>query len=136
MKIKNSIECWIISNNQVLLLEVDKGEDHPKLLQPVTGGVEAGESSINASCREIFEETGLQINPDQLELKVKDYEVYIPNEKLKIMKDVFLLKLERQYEVCISDEHIGYCWLHSTEVKKQLYWNSNKETFTLMEEHL
>lgn len=71
-----------------MLLEVDKGADHSEFLQPVTGGIEADESSIYACCREIFEETGLQINPEQLELVIKSYEVYIPKEVMKVSKDV------------------------------------------------
>ncbi|RUT28027.1 NUDIX domain-containing protein [Paenibacillus zeisoli] len=136
MKIKYSIECWIVTNNYVLLLEVKKGKRNPNFLQPVTGGIVAGESSILAACREINEETGLKLQPNQLELIIKDYEVYIPEEELKIMKDAFLLRLKRQFEVCISDEHVGYWWVHRTEVKKQLYYESNKETFTLIEKHL
>ncbi|WP_433944934.1 NUDIX hydrolase [Paenibacillus sp. SN-8-1] len=136
MKQNYSIECWITFNNKVLLLEVDKGEDHLSFLQPVTGGIEAGESSTYACCREIFEETGLQVKPDQLELIIKNYEVYIPREELKIIKDVFLLRLDRKLEICLSDEHIGCCWIHFTEVKKRLFWDSNKETYKLIEKYM
>ncbi|USB33398.1 NUDIX domain-containing protein [Paenibacillus sp. YPG26] len=136
MKIKNSVECWIVSNNQVLLLEVDKGKGHPKFLQPVTGGIEPGENSLIAVCREIYEETGLHVRPNELEQIINGYQVYIQEELLKIIKDVFILRLEKPFEVCISSEHTGYSWVHSTKVNKLLYWDSNKETYTIIESRL
>lgn len=58
---KYSIEAWIYNPiaKEILLLKVKT--EQLSFWQPITGGIENGESSEIACIREIFEETGLEI---------------------------------------------------------------------------
>lgn len=64
--IKYSIEAWIYNSvaKEILLLKVKSGQ--LSFWQPITGGIENGESSEIACIREIFEETGLEIELTKL----------------------------------------------------------------------
>ncbi len=57
MTTEYSIECWIIGpEQQVLLLQVPaRAGKHKAFWQPVTGGIEDGESPSQAALREIAE---------------------------------------------------------------------------------
>lgn len=130
MKTKYSIECWLFSpTSTILLLEVIGWNNHLSFMQPITGGIEKNETPEDACIREVFEETGLSV--DRLDLKaiVQNYEVYIPQDDIKIIKHLFYTFVEKEISVTISDEHIGYAWVSMDELNERLYWDSNKETY-------
>ena len=81
---KYSIEAWIYNPiaKEILLLKVKT--EQLSFWQPITGGIENGESSEIACIREIFEETGLEIKLTKL-LQVGHYTVVI-DEDLTIFK--------------------------------------------------
>ena len=56
---KQSIEAWIYhpEDREILLLKVEN--EKLSFWQPITGGIESGESPEEACLREIKEETGL-----------------------------------------------------------------------------
>ena len=130
---KYSIEAWIYNPiaKEILLLKVKT--EQLSFWQPITGGIENGESSEIACIREIFEETGLEIELTKL-LQVGHHTVVI-DEDLTIFKTLFLVET-KQGDIRISDEHIDFMWTEVKKVPDILYWQSNQETFQKILEKL
>lgn len=101
--------------------------------QPITGGIESGESPEEACLREIKEETGLLLDCSNL-TGLGNFTVKI-DEDLSIHKNLFLV-LTEQKEIQISDEHVDAQWVALDKVSSQLYWPSNQATFEIISEKL
>ena len=131
--IRRSIEAWIFhpEEREILLLKVEA--EKVSFWQPITGGIESGESPEEACLREIKEETGLLLACSNL-TSLGDFTVKI-DENLTIHKNLFLV-LTEQKEIQISDEHVGAQWVALDKVSSQLYWPSNQATFEMISEKL
>lgn len=130
---RQSIEAWIFhtEDREILLLKVE--DETVSFWQPITGGIESGESPEEACLREIKEETGLLLHRSNL-TSLGDLTVKI-DENLTIHKNLFLV-LTEQKEIQISDEHVGAQWIALDKVSSQLYWTSNQATFEMISEKL
>ena len=130
---RQSIEAWIFrpEDGEILLLKVEA--EKVSFWQPITGGIESGESPEEACLREIKEETGLVLACSNL-TGLGDFTVKI-DENLSIHKNLFLV-LAEQKEIQISDEHVGVQWVALDKVSSQLYWPSNQATFEIITEKL
>ena len=130
---RQSIEAWIYhpEDREILLLKVEN--EKVSFWQPITGGIESGESPEEACLREIKEETGLLLSRSNL-TGLGDFTVKI-DENLSIHKNLFLV-LAEQKEIQISDEHVGAQWVALEKVSSQLYWPSNQATFEIISEKL
>ena len=131
--IRQSIEAWIYhpEEREILLLKVE--DKKVSFWQPITGGIESGESPEEACLREIKEETGMLLSRSNL-TGLGDFTVKI-DENLSIHKNLFLA-LTEQKEIQISDEHVGAQWVALDKVSSQLYWPSNQATFEIIKEKL
>ena len=131
--IRRSIEAWIFhpEEREILLLKVEA--EKVSFWQPITGGIESGESPEEACLREIKEETGLVLHRSNL-TSFGDFMVKI-DENLSIHKNLFLA-LTEQKDIQISDEHVGAQWVALDKVSSQLYWPSNQATFEIISEKL
>ena len=130
---RQSIEAWIYhpEDREILLLKVEN--EKVSFWQPITGGIESGESPEEACLREIKEETGLLLACPNL-TSLGDLTVKI-DENLSIHKNLFRV-LTEQKEIQISDEHVGAQWVALDKVSSQLYWPSNQATFEMISEKL
>ena len=130
---RQSIEAWIFrpEDGEILLLKVEA--EKVSFWQPITGGIESGESPEEACLREIKEETGLLLHRSNL-MELGNFTVKI-DENLTIHKNLFLV-LTEQKEIQISDEHVGAQWVALDKVSSQLYWPSNQATFEIITEKL
>ena len=131
--IRQSIEAWIFrpEDGEILLLKVEA--EKVSFWQPITGGIESGESPEEACLREIKEETGLLLHRSNL-TGLGDFMVKI-DDNLSIHKNLFLV-LTEQKDIQISDEHVGAQWVALDKVSSQLYWPSNQATFEIITEKL
>ena len=130
---RHSIEAWIYhpEDGEILLLRVEN--EKVSFWQPITGGIESGESPEEACLREIKEETGLILACSNL-TGLGNFTVKI-DENLTIHKNLFLV-LTEQKAIQISDEHVGAQWVALDKVSSQLYWPSNQATFEIIKEKL
>ena len=130
---RQSIEAWIyhLEDREILLLKVEN--EKVSFWQPITGGIESGESPEEACLREIKEETGLLLTCSYL-TSLGDFTVKI-DENMTIHKHLFLA-LTDQKDIQISDEHVGAQWIALDKVSSQLYWPSNQATFEIISEKL
>ena len=130
---RQSIEAWIYhpEDREILLLKVEN--EKVSFWQPITGGIESGESPEEACLRALKEETGLVLDCSNLTSR-GDCTVKI-DENLSIHKNLFLV-LTEQKDIQISDEHVGAQWIALDKVSSQLYWPSNQATFEIISEKL
>ena len=130
---RRSIEAWIYhpEEREILLLKVEA--EKVSFWQPITGGIESGESPEESCLREIKEETGLVLDCSNL-TGLGNFTVKI-DENLSIHKNLFLV-LTEQKEIQISYEHVGAQWIALDKVSSQLYWTSNQATFEIISEKL
>ena len=130
---RQSIEAWLYhpEDGEILLLKVE--DEKVSFWQPITGGIESGESPEEACLREIKEETGLLLHRSNL-TSLGDFTIKI-DENLTIHKNLFLVRTE-QKDIQISDEHVGSQWVALDKVSSQLYWTSNQATFEIITEKL
>ena len=83
---------------QVLLLERAK---HPGYWQSVTGSREVGESFLATAVREVHEETGLSIKPDQLRVwPVQNRYTIMPEWRHRYAPEV-THNLEQVFSICL-----------------------------------
>ena len=138
-KIKQSIECWLFAeepsvNASVLLLEAGPTQKHPAYWQPVTGGIESGETPEQACLREVWEETGIVLEAAALRPTGRTFDIQI-NEHMTLHKTLFLAVVPNQ-QVQISEEHVGWQWVSFSEAKEFLYWPSSFKTYAAVSELL
>ena len=105
----------LIFNNQNQILILKRSETHPMfpLQYDLPGGIgQDGETGAQVATREIFEETGLDIKPDSLEI-VRERIVTERNTKQFVLKTIIN---ESNPKITISWEHAMYIWLSPKEI--------------------
>ena len=138
-RMKPSIECWLLADRLsldalVLLLQAASQEAHPAFWQPITGGIEPGETADQACLREVWEETGIVVEAKHLVRLEPQFNVQI-DEYLTVRKTLFAATTLKE-QVQLSEEHIGWQWVPFGEAKALLYWPSNHETYTAITQFL
>lgn len=142
MKIRNSIECWILKKGiegkkYMLLLHVPEEDGELAFWQPITGGIEEGESPSIACIREVVEETGIKLNVEQIKELEYKLDVKLERQGLLVKKTIFVSKLLPQNtHITISNEHDSFLWVELANVKQYLFWDSNIDTFNHVYEQI
>jgi len=92
----------------LLLKRCDEASWCPSLWALVGGGINEGESPKDATSREIFEETGLQINEF-----IGDFIVRTAGDHIEY---VFVTTIEGEPAITLSDESVDYGWFSTSEI--------------------
>ena len=118
---------------EVLLLERAK---HPGYWQSVTGSREVGESFLATAVREVHEETGLSIKPDQLRVwPVQNRYTIMPEWRHRYAPEV-THNLEQVFSICLPttcdiqiapDEHRAWRWTPWKDAAAACFSASNRE---------
>lgn len=137
--LKSSIECWVLAERLsldavVLLLQAGAKTEHPAFWQPITDGIEPGETSEQACLREVREETSLVLAASALVPLEQTFDVPIDQE-LTIGKTVFVAATSSR-ELQISEEHCGWQRVPFRDANRLLYWLSNRETYMATKQFL
>ena len=127
---------------QVLLLE---RADRPGFWQSVTGSQDAGETLAQTARREVFEETGLDVNRFELVdwQKQNQYEIYrrwrsryAPGVTHNT-EHVFSLQLPQALPVTLAaKEHLQYVWLPWREAADKAFSWSNVDAIRELPERV
>ena len=89
----------------------------------IAGGVELGETDAQAAARELFEETGLVAEPDEIATPF----VYAIDESRPITVRCFIVDVPPAWEPALNDEHDDYRWCSQSDAVELMYWPEPKE---------
>jgi len=98
--------------------------------QPISGGIENGETIIDAIKREVEEETGLG---ELIEIINLDYEFSFntmwkgKNSKMKEL--CYAAEIQEKKPIILSHEHEKYIWCTANQAKELLKWEHNLIAF-------
>ena len=126
MRLLTSVEALIFrrNGNEIEYLLLKRLPDRDGLWQPVTGGLEEGETRTDALYREIEEETGIQHLLKVIE-GLYYFEFSNPNLNQEYVYGVEVSAVEKV--VLDGKEHSEYRWCGVQEALHLLYWKENKE---------
>lgn len=100
-----------------------RAPDHGGYWHTIAGTVEAGEAFHAAAVRELWEETGLEVD----ELAPLGEFAYVREEwesqpGLRVHVEAFLIDVEPGWEPTLNEEHDEYRWLRRDEAVELLFW--------------
>ena len=97
----------------------------------IGGGIEAGETAIDAVYREIREETGIT----ELELYSANQfdQIFSPKENYIYIAPVFVGFVQQEQSVFLNDEHSEYQWFPFKEAKEVVSLPGNEEVLQSIE---
>ncbi len=97
----------VSKDGQVLLLQRSQSEDFPGMVEIPSGGVEEGESLMQALSRELMEETGLQIDGV---IRFVDYFEYRSTSGKLARQYNFLVVSKGETITLNPNEHSAHFW--------------------------
>ena len=113
------ISVFVISKDKkILLLKTNCKRYETNYWSIINGGVDDGETFEKAANREVFEETGLQLEKLYFSGYSCTYEY--PKDNLRTKK-VFI-GLVKSNSIKLSDEHEDYKWVSLKNLKKNFSW--------------
>lgn len=115
---------------QYLLLK--RTSERDGFWQPVTGGIEEGETKTDAVRREVREETGIANFLRMIE-NVHYFEYSFPH---LIKEYVFGVEIQPSAEIVVGEEHSQFKWCNYREAIKILKWEENKDALSRLYEIL
>jgi len=132
LRVKQDVQAVIFDytpKKNVIFLLIGKLDalSHKRDWRLVKGGVEPGETEIEALMREIFEETGLK-NVKVLD-KIYSYEFFFRDTRHIVSS--YLVKADSGEQVCISGASerrpiVSYKWMDYESALRALRWKNEK----------
>jgi 8-oxo-dGTP pyrophosphatase MutT (NUDIX family) len=138
MRLPIQVEAIIFrrNGNRVEYLLLKRLPERNGFWQPITGGVEEGETKKEALCREIREETGIKNIVTILE-NLYYFEFSDPNPNQEY---VYGVEASSSEEIMLDPkEHSEFRWCNFQEALQLLNWKENKEALrklnTILTQH-
>jgi dihydroneopterin triphosphate diphosphatase len=105
---------------EVLLLRRAPGGRNPGSWETVHGTIEPGETPVQASLRELHEETGLVPQRFYNLSRIEGFYLHTVDELAII--PAFAAMVAADAEPRLSAEHDAYCWLQPPEAARRFAW--------------
>ena len=91
-----SVHAWIKKDNKFLIFQRDENKKiFPNFYEPIAGGVNEYESSLDTVIREVKEESGIDLNEEQI---IKKFSVVNNECKYKEICDVYVFEIDFNIE--------------------------------------
>jgi 8-oxo-dGTP pyrophosphatase MutT (NUDIX family) len=116
MTVKRGSKLLIVDpDGKVLVLRRSGTHPHIPFTPDLPGGeIEDGETPIVAACREVYEETNITLQPDDVtQVGMRTYRAFNTDYELFM----FVTKLKQRPDVTISWEHDQYDWIALNDIK-------------------
>lgn len=117
------VDVYIVNRNtvpwQVLALTRSSDTSRPHSVETVHGKIDSGEDPESAARREVFEETGLEV--DTL-YSVTVHTFYLHSTGLIDVAMAFCAFVEGNESITLGPEHSEYCWVSIDEVGDHFTW--------------
>jgi len=111
---------------QVLVLRRPPERGH--IWQPVTGNVDASDSSLDeAARRELAEETGIDTFVD---LTNTGHDFTFRKGPVQFVERVIGVETDGPVAVTLSSEHVEFAWLTPDDALRRIEWDTNKQGVT------
>lgn len=135
MRLPIQVEAIIFrrTNDEIEYLLLKRVPQRNGFWQPVTGGVEEGETRMEAVYREIYEETGVK-NILRVIEGLHYFEFSDPHSNQEFVYGVEISSKESI--VLDGEEHSEYRWCSLHEAMELLHWKENKEALRRLNELL
>ena len=127
MRTENQIEVFFykrLPDNRCSFLLMKRVPERGGFWQPLTGGVEQGETFEEAIKREAFEETGIT---EIVEVVDSNYHYEFTDEGRHHFEYIFGVEVPADTNVQLSHEHDDLQWVGKDEALQLLKWPGNKE---------
>lgn len=117
--------CYLEIEGKILLLQLPEGKKEAGKWGVPAGKFEGGESPEEAAKRELFEETGIAVDPaTQMQYLGA---LYIRKPEIDYIYHSFRVHLPAMPEVHISHEHQDYRWASAQEMEEMPLMMGAKE---------
>jgi len=103
--------CFLEHNGDILLLKRNPDKHYGDKWSSPGGKIDKGESESEAAAREVFEETGIKIDPDKIRLVERSF---VRFDDMDFMYTFYVYKIDSvdRPDVKITDkEHSAYMWI-------------------------
>ena len=128
-----AVHIWIVNDNNEILLQrrVAWKDSNPNMLDISSAGhVVAGDSSLSAAVRELQEELGLKVNPEDLQFvkRIKKQSKYTPTFIDNEFDDMFILKTDKTVsEMKTQKEEVAEVFFVSFEKFREMVEGKDPE---------
>ena len=101
--------------------------------QVVYGGIEAGETALQAALREMHEEIGITPVWISSMFQVEYVETFYfrPHDYI-LMMPVWAVELEPNAPITLNHEHDGYRWVKAAGVQRDFMWRTQREALRVI----
>lgn len=127
---KNVVIFIFTTQPKLKFLLLKRTHERSGYWQPVAGGIEPGELDVEASLREVKEETGITDYTRFIDLQHSFIYQEPKNNVLMEMQDFcYALEIEKEITIQLSEEHEQFLWLDEKGVQQKLDWKNGLEAF-------
>jgi len=107
------------------ILRAKSTGEYQQTWQTVYGGVEKGESAVQAALRELLEETGLK--PAAMwQVEFLETFYFMPHDYVLVMP-VFAVEVAAEAAIVLGEEHDDFRWVPEAEIGKAFMWRTQRE---------
>ncbi len=113
------------NNGKIEFLLLKRNKERGGFWQPITGGLEEGETIKQTLLRELKEETGVE----EAKIINLNYSFQFKENDLWLTEFVFSIEISSKEKIKISSEHDEYLWCDLNTALDKLKWDTNKQAF-------